>query len=72
MLRKGRRYAGVNPTEKGVISTVKKVYRPPLTFTYKETYLSQDLNNGMEWVFIDYGIFLKQVKDPLPPRDNVV
>ena len=26
----------------------------------------------MEWVFIDYGISLKQAKDRLPPRDDVV
>ena len=26
----------------------------------------------MEWVFRDYGIPLKQAKDPLPHRDNVM
>ena len=39
--------------EKGVMSTGKKVYRPPLPSTYKETELSEDLNDGMEWVFRD-------------------
>ena len=28
---------GEPPPEKGFISTVKKLYRPPLTSTYKET-----------------------------------
>ena len=35
------------PKEKGVINTGKKVYRPPLPSTYKETELSEDLNDGM-------------------------
>ena len=26
----------------------------------------------MKWVFIDYGRYLKQSKDPLPHRDNAV
>ena len=60
------------PTEKGVICTGKKVYRHPLPSTYKETELSEDLNDGMEWVFIDYGRSLKQEKEPLPPRDDVM
>ena len=34
--------------------------------------LSEDLNDGVEWVFRDYGISLKQSKDPLPPRDDVM
>ena len=33
---------------------------------------SEDLNNGMEWVFRDYGRSLKQSKYPLPPRDVVM
>ena len=37
-----------NSTETGVMRTGKKVYRPPLTSTYKEKELSEDLNNGME------------------------
>ena len=44
----GRMHAGKNPTEKGIIRTGKKVYRPPLTSTDKETELSEDLNDGME------------------------
>ena len=44
---------GKNPTEAGVICTGKKVYRNPLPSTYKETELSDNLNDGMEWVFID-------------------
>ena len=53
---------GKNPIEKGVISTGKKVYRPPLPSTYKETELLEDLNDGMEWVFRYYGRYLKQAK----------
>ena len=34
--------------------------------------LSEDLNNGMECVFIYYGRSLKQKKYPLPPRDDVM
>ena len=61
-----------NLTEEGVISTGKKIYRPPLQSTYKETELSEDLNYGMEWVFRDFGRSLKQAKDPLQPRDDVM
>ena len=63
---------GNPPPEKGVIYTRKKVYRHPLSSTCKEKQLLEDLNNGMEWVFRCYGIYLKQSKDPLPPRDDVV
>ena len=56
---------------KGVIRIGKKVYRLPLPSTYKETELSHDLNNGMEWVFRDYRRPLKQEKDPIQPRDYV-
>ena len=42
------------PTEKGVIRTGKKVYRPQLPSNYKETELPEDLNYGMEWVLRDY------------------
>ena len=59
-------------TDKGVIITGKKLYRPPLPSIYKETELSEDLNNGMKWVFRDYERHLKQTKDPLPPRDDVM
>ena len=38
---------GKPPIEKGVICTGKKVYRPPLPYTYKETELSEDLNDSM-------------------------
>ena len=34
--------------------------------------LSEDLNDGMEWLFRDYGTSLKQAKNPLPPRYNVM
>ena len=62
-----------NPlTEKGVICTGEKVYRPPLPSTYKEKKLSEDLNDGMEWVFRDYGRSLNQEKHPLTPRDDVM
>ena len=40
-------------TEKGVIHTGKKVYRPPIPSTYKEIELLKYFNNGIEWVFID-------------------
>ena len=59
-------------SEKGVMRTGKKVYRPPLTSTYKETKLLEYLNNGIEWVFRYYGISLKQAKYPLPYRDYVM
>ena len=38
---------GKTPTEKGVIRTGQKVYRPTLTYTYKETEILEDLNDGM-------------------------
>ena len=60
--------ACVKTIEHGVIHTGKKVYRPPLPSTYKETEFWEGLNNGMEWVFRDYGISLKQPGDPLAPR----
>ena len=63
---------GKPPTEKGVIRKRKKVYMPPLPSTYKETELLDDLNDGMEWVFRDYEISLKQAKDPLQPRYDVM
>ena len=58
--------------KKGVIVTGKKVYTPRLPSTYKETELSEELNDGMEWVLRDYRISLNQEKDPLPPRDDVI
>ena len=63
---------GKNPTEQGVIRTGKKVYRPPLTSTYKETELLEDLNDGMECLFRDYGRSFKKKKDPLQPRDDMM
>ena len=51
-----------------MIRTGKKVYRPPLPSTCTETEISEDLNDGMEWVLRDYGLSLKQTKYPLPPR----
>ena len=45
--------------EKVVIQTGKKFYSTPLPSNYKETNLSEDLNNGMEWVFRDYVRSLK-------------
>ena len=61
-----------NPIEKGVICIGKKVYRTTLPFTYKETELSEDLNDGMEWVFRDYRRYLKQSKEPLPHMYGVM
>ena len=63
---------GKPPTEKGVIHTGNKSYRHPLPSTYKRTELLEDLNDGMEWAFRDYGIPLKQANNPLPPRDNMM
>ena len=40
--------------------------------TYKETEISEDLNDGMEWVFRDYGRSLNQEKYPLPHRDDLM
>ena len=45
--------------EKGVICSEKKFYTLPLPYTYKETELSEELNDGMEWVLRDYGGYLK-------------
>ena len=70
-MRQRRRHAKTH-TENKFIRTWKKVYRPPLPSTYKEMELSENLNDGTEWVFRDYGISLKQSKDPLPPRDYVM
>ena len=61
-----------NPIEKGVICAGKKVYRPILPYTYRETKLSDYLNDRMEWVFRCYGRYLKQEKYLLPPRDDVM
>ena len=44
----------------------------PLPSTYKETELSEDLNDGMKLVFRDYRKSLKQAKDPLPTREDVM
>ena len=60
MLRQGQRNAGTPPPEKGVTNTGNKVYIPPLTSTFKETEISEDLKDRMKWVFRDYGIYLKQ------------
>ena len=58
--------------ENGGIRTGKKVYRAPLPSTYKETEVSEELNDGMEWVFRDYRRSLNQAKDPLPPMYDVI
>ena len=63
---------GEAPTENGIIRTGNKVYRPPLPPTYKEIEISEDLNDGTEWVLRYYGRPLKQERDPLPPRDDVM
>ena len=68
----GAEACGKNPTEKGVIRTGEKLYRPPLPSTYKETEILEDLNDGTERVLKYYGIYLKQAKEPLPPRDDVM
>ena len=63
---------GKNPTEKGVIHKGKKFYRPLSPSTYKETELLEYFSESMQWVFRDYVTSLKQVKDLLPPRNDVV
>ena len=68
----GEEVCGKPPIEKGVIYTGKKLYRHPIPSNYKEKELSEDLNDGTEWVLRDYGISLNQAKDPLTPRDNVM
>ena len=60
------------PIEKGVILSGKKFYRPPLPYTYKEMELSEDHNDGMEWVFREYGRSLNRAKEPLPSRNDVM
>ena len=57
---------------KGVIRTGKKVYRPPLPSTYKETEISEELNDGMEWVFRYYRRLLNQTNEPLSSRDDIM
>ena len=49
-----------------------KFYRTQLPSTYKEKILSEDLNDGMEWVFRDYRRSFKHSKNPIPPRDSVM
>ena len=44
----------------------------PPPFSYKETILPDNLNNGMEWVFRDFFIYLNRAKDPMTSMDNVV
>ena len=51
---------------------MKKVYRPTIPSINNETEILEDLNDGTEWVFRDYGRYLKQTKDPLPPRDYIM
>ena len=63
-MTQGKSHAGENTIVKGVIRTGKKDYMPPLPSTYKEKELSEDLNNGMDWMFRDYRRSLKQAKDP--------
>ena len=57
---------------KGSYTHRGKFYRHPLPSTYKEIELLEVLKYGMEWVFIDHEKFLKQVKDPLTPRYDLV
>ena len=62
---------GEKPPEKGVIRTGKKVYIPLLPSTYKEKTFEKPLT--MTWSgYSDNWRSLKQEKEPLLPRDNVV
>ena len=60
-----------NPHRKGSYTHRGKFYSPPLPSTYKETQILEDLNDGMEWVFRDYGRSLNKSKAPLQPRYDV-
>ena len=53
---------GKTPKKRELYAPGKKFYMHPLPSNYKETGLLEDLNDGMEWVIIDYGRYLKQAK----------
>ena len=56
----------------GVIQVPAKLYQPPLPLLYQEPELGSDLNDGMDWMFKEYGCAVKQSVGELPPRDDVV
>ena len=60
------------PHRKGSYTNREESLQPSISSTYKETELSEKLNDGMEWVFRDYGIPSKKEKVPLPPRDDMM
>ena len=56
----------------GTIKVPMKLYQPPLPSLYQEPELGLDLNDGMDWMFKEYGCAAKQSIDKLPPRDDIV
>ena len=56
----------------GTIRVPAKLYWPPLPSLYWEPELGSDLNDGMDWMFEEYGCVAKQSVEELPPRDDVV
>lgn len=39
----------------GTIQTPHKIYHPPLMSQYQEPELGEDLNDGMDWLFMEHG-----------------
>ena len=72
MFRQGRIHAVNTPQKREFCVQGRNSTGLHYPSTYKETELSKELNDGTEWVIIDYGRSLKQGKDPLPPRANVI
>ena len=56
----------------GVICTERNFYRLLLPSMYRLPEISEDLNDVMEWVLRDHRISLKQIRNPLPPRENII
>ena len=68
----GDKVCWYKPLGEVVIFICRKVYIPPLIFTYNETEISENLNYGMELVFRDYGRSLKLEKDPVTTSDDMM
>ena len=56
----------------GVIWVPVKLYQPPLPSLDREPELGSDLNDGMDWMFKEYGCAVKQSVGELPLRDDVL
>ena len=50
-VEEGAEACSIPSTETVVTRTGKKFYMPSLPSNYKETNFSEDLHDGMEWVF---------------------